>query len=74
MKYFLSLVLAFLLILAAIPVSAEEVAFSGKVAEIEKYGHAQLDISIEDFNNAGFALGDIVTVTAPVPIPEICPI
>lgn len=32
MKYFLSLVLAFLLILAAIPVSAEEIAFSGKVA------------------------------------------
>ena len=34
------------------------------MVEIEKYGHAQLDITIEDFNNAGFALGDIVTVTA----------
>ena len=36
----------------------------GKVEQIEKYGHARLDISIDDFNNAGFALGDIVTVSA----------
>ena len=35
---------------------------SGKVSEIEKYGHASLDITIEDFKNAGFELGDIVTV------------
>ena len=37
---------------------------TGQVAEIEKYGHARLDITIEDFSNAGFALGDIITVTA----------
>ena len=39
-------------------------AVTGTVTEIEKYGHAVLDVKIEDFNAAGFALGDIVTVTA----------
>lgn len=43
---------------------AEEAVVSGAVAEIEKYGHARLDITIEDFERAGFALGDIVTVSA----------
>ena len=62
MKKLLSLSLAFLLILALSPAVAEETAVTGKVAEIEKYGHARLDITIEDFNAAGFALGDIVTV------------
>ena len=37
---------------------------TGAVTEIEKYGHALLDITIEDFEAAGFTLGDIVTVTA----------
>ena len=64
MKKLISLILACLLAFAALPVWAEEVSVSGKVTEIEKYGHALLDIAIEDFNNAGFALGDIVTVTA----------
>ena len=63
MKRFLSVVLACLLIVAAIPVMAEEAVVSGAVAEIEKYGHARLDITIEDFERAGFALGDIVTVS-----------
>ena len=35
---------------------------SGAVREIEKYGHAVLDISIADFEKAGFSLGDTVDV------------
>ncbi len=64
MKKYLSLALVFLLILAWAPARMEEAEIRGKVAEIEKYGHARLDISIEDFIGAGFDLGDIVTVTA----------
>ena len=33
------------------------------VTEIEKYGHAVLDVTIADFQARGYALGDIVTVT-----------
>lgn len=61
-KFFL--LLCFLLILALTPARAEGIEVRGKVAEIEKYGHARLDITIEDFSSAGFALGDVVTVTA----------
>ena len=42
----------------------EAVRVTGKVTAIEKYGHALLDVTIEDFNNAGFTLGDVVTVAA----------
>ena len=35
---------------------------SAAVIEIEKYGHAVLDITTEDFIAAGYALGDIVCV------------
>ncbi|MCR5824924.1 MAG: tyrosine-protein phosphatase [Oscillospiraceae bacterium] len=42
----------------------EALTVNGKVTAIEKYGHALLDVTIEDFNKAGFALGDIVTVAA----------
>ena len=35
----------------------------GKVADIDTYGQALLDISKEDFQKAGFDLGDIVTVS-----------
>lgn len=35
---------------------------SGKVMEIEKYGHALTDIIIEDFNKLGYKIGDRVTV------------
>ena len=42
----------------------ESVQVTGHVTEIEKYGHALLDISIEDFKAAGFELGDAVTVVA----------
>ena len=35
----------------------------GTVKEIEKYGHASLDVTIKDFEKAGFALGDTVNVS-----------
>ena len=59
--------LALLSLLLVMPVLclAEDVpSVTGKVLEIEKYGHALLDITIEDFNAAGFDLGDIIMVTA----------
>lgn len=34
----------------------------GQVKEIEKYGHALLDITIDDFHKAGYELGDTVDV------------
>ena len=59
------LVLLSLLLVMPVLCLAEDVpSVTGKVLEIEKYGHAQLDITIEDFNAAGFDLGDIITVTA----------
>ena len=63
-KQTLALLLCALLLCAALPVQAEAPSVTGKVTEIEKYGHALLDITIEDFTAAGFELGDIVTVTA----------
>ena len=65
-KGFLSLVLClFLTVTAFSPAFAEEAELSvtGTIIGIETYGHAVLDISIEDFENAGFNLGDVVTVT-----------
>ena len=53
-----------MLLCALLPAGAEEISVTAKVAEIEQYGHAQLDITIEDSNNAGFELGDIITVKA----------
>ncbi|MBR4501154.1 MAG: tyrosine-protein phosphatase [Clostridia bacterium] len=44
--------------------AVEEATVTGRVTEIEKYGHALLDISIADFASAGFELGDVVTVEA----------
>lgn len=35
---------------------------SGAVTQIEKYGHAVTDITIKDFNQLGFKMGDMVTV------------
>ena len=65
MKRFTAALLAALLLCCALMACAEEApSVTGKVIEIEKYGHALLDITIEDFNAAGFALGDIVTVKA----------
>ena len=62
-----ALFLCFILLCSIFPLlcSAEEVpSVTGRIIEIEKYGHAALDITAEDFGNAGFSLGDIVTVSA----------
>lgn len=64
MKKLFSFLLACALVLTLVPSGAESVSVTGKVAEIEKYGHALLDITIEDFTSAGFDLGDVVTVSA----------
>ncbi len=64
MKKLLSLALCLALALCCLPAVGEAVSVTGKVTEIEKYGHALLDVTIEDFNAAGFALGDIVSVKA----------
>ena len=37
---------------------------TGTVTQVEKYGHALLDITIADFEARGYELGDIVSVTA----------
>ena len=37
-------------------------AVRATVIEIEKYGHAVLDITTADFTDTGYALGDIVSV------------
>ena len=63
MKRLLALILS--LCLAAALAGAEEApAVTARVLEVEKYGHALLDMTIEDFEAAGFALGDVVTVAA----------
>jgi len=65
MKKLLTLVLALALMMSAFVVTAEtEISVTGKVTEIEKYGHALLDVTIEDFTTLGFTLGDVVTVKA----------
>ena len=67
MKKLLSLLLCCCLLMGTLAVSfAEEagVSVTGKVTQIEKYGHALLDVSIADFLAAGFTLGDVVTVKA----------
>ena len=64
MNTMLVLLVSLALLCCMTPAFAETISVTGKVAQIEKFGHAQLDISIEDFSSAGFALGDIVTVSA----------
>lgn len=65
MKKLLSLLLCCCLLMGTLAVSfAEEVAVTGKVTQVEKYGHALLDVTIADFLAAGFTLGDVVTVKA----------
>ena len=64
MKRVLSLIVGLVLICGLLVAGAEAVDITGTVIEIEKYGHALLDITIEEFNGAGFELGDIVTVKA----------
>ncbi|MBQ4618514.1 MAG: tyrosine-protein phosphatase [Clostridia bacterium] len=64
MKKLLTLVLALALMMSAFAFAEANVSVTGKVTEIEKYGHALLDVTIEDFTNLGFTLGDVVTVKA----------
>lgn len=49
--------------LASILNISPEFEVSGKVIEIEKYGHAVLDITIENFMEMGYELGDTVNVS-----------
>jgi protein tyrosine/serine phosphatase len=65
MKKLVALLLCCLMALSSVMVCAEEApTVTGKVTEIEKYGHALLDVTIADFLAAGFTLGDVVTVAA----------
>ncbi len=64
MKKLLSVALCLALMLACLPALGEDVSVTGKVTEVEKYGHALLDVTIADFTDLGFELGDIVTVKA----------
>ena len=43
--------------------TAESEAVIANVIEIEKYGHAVLDMTTADFTAAGYALGDVVCVS-----------
>ena len=63
-KKLFSLLLCFAMLGMCVCAVAENPSVTGKVTEVEKYGHARLDISIDEFNAAGFELGDIVTVKA----------
>ena len=66
-KKAISLLLALVLALSlALPAYAEETAyasFTGGVTEIQKYGNLVLDIDPADLREAGYAYGDIVTLT-----------
>lgn len=63
-RLLLSMALCLALLCGAISYAEENPTVTGRVMEIEKYGHALLDVSIADFYAAGFALGDVVTVRA----------
>lgn len=64
MKRIVALLLGLVLLCGLLPAFAESIGMTGRVVLIEKYGHARLDIAIGDFDDAGFTLGDIVTVKA----------
>ncbi len=64
MKKLVSLLVCCALVCACLSVFAENPAVTGKVTEIEKYGHARLDVTVGAFAAAGFELGDIETVKA----------
>ena len=64
LRLIIALVLVVLLAFFVMQGTGKKTGVSGKVTEIEKYGHAILDVTIDDFQKAGFELGDIVTVTA----------
>ena len=53
-----------LFVLAFTAACGQDTEITGKVVDVEKYGHVVLDITTEEFGQAGFELGDIVTVNA----------
>lgn len=46
------------------PRNPSEIVVTARIAEIERFGHAVLDLTVGDFLNAGFSLGDLITVSA----------
>lgn len=70
LKKGLGLVLCLLLLAGVVPMAFAEEAeepvpeVTGTIIEIEKYGNAVMDVSIEDFEAKGYNLGDVVTVTS----------
>lgn len=54
---------AMLLGFSAAAALGETPAISAEASEIDKYGHVRLALSPEQLEEAGFALGDVVTVT-----------
>ena len=61
-----ALMLCMLMAAAGLPsafAEEQDLTASGTIVEIETYGNAVLDITIEKFEEMGFNLGDIVTVT-----------
>jgi len=61
-KSLVSLLLMLSLLCCALPVLATD-AVSANVADIQKYGNLVLSIKASDLLNAGYAYGDIITVT-----------
>ncbi len=64
MKKLVSMLLCCALLCMFVSVLADNPEVTGKVTEVEKYGHERLDVTIEAFTDAGYELGDIVTVKA----------
>ncbi len=59
----LCLILAFSLMLPAYAAEPGELTASAQLEYIQKYGNVYLSITGEDFRSAGYAYGDIVTVS-----------
>lgn len=62
MKKMFTLLALLMLFRVLMTASAEAASISGKAVNISQFGHVTLDISKESFNDAGFSLGDVVTV------------
>ena len=67
-KKFIALLLAFIILLGLTACGLQEApaedtaTVQATVLEIEKYGHAVLDLTTADFSAMGYALGDVVCV------------
>ena len=66
MKKWFSLLLCMVMMAAVLGCAAEDrpLSVTGHVTEIDKYGHAVLDVTVDGFAGAGFELGDVITVSA----------